>query len=42
MTNNAFDRRTFLDSLPATGFVSTAIAIAYPVSQFLGDPLRRR
>jgi cytochrome b6-f complex iron-sulfur subunit len=33
-----FDRRTFLDRLLATGFVSTAIAIAYPVSRFLVPP----
>jgi Rieske Fe-S protein len=33
-----FDRRTFLDALLATGFVSTAIAIAYPVSRFLIPP----
>ena len=34
----AFDRRGFLDALLAVGFVSTAIAIAYPVSQFLIPP----
>jgi Rieske Fe-S protein len=34
----AFDRRTFLDALLATGFVSTAAAIAYPVTQFLVPP----
>ena len=34
----AFDRRTFLDSLLAVGFVSTAVAIAYPVSQYLIPP----
>ncbi len=28
-----FDRRTFLDALLAVGFVSTAVAIAYPVSR---------
>ena len=33
-----FDRRTFLDALLATGFVSTAAAIAYPVSRFLIPP----
>src|SRR5215470_15091266 len=33
-----FDRRTFLDTLLATGFVSTAIAIAYPVARFLIPP----
>src|SRR6266581_5688270 len=36
--STAFDRRTFLDALLATGFVSTAIAIAYPVSRFLIPP----
>jgi Rieske Fe-S protein len=34
----AFDRRTFLDALLAVGFVSTAAAIAYPVTQFLIPP----
>jgi Rieske Fe-S protein len=42
MTSDAarteLDRRTFLDVLLATGFVSTAIAIAYPVSRFLIPP----
>ena len=33
-----FDRRSFLDVLLATGFVSTAIAVAYPVAQFLIPP----
>src|SRR6185295_211364 len=33
-----FDRRTFLDALLAVGFVSTAVAIAYPVSRFLIPP----
>ena len=33
-----FDRRTFLDALLAVGFVSTAAAIAYPVSRFLIPP----
>lgn len=33
-----FDRRGFLDALLAVGFVSTAVAIAYPVSQFLIPP----
>jgi cytochrome b6-f complex iron-sulfur subunit len=33
-----FNRRSFLDALLATGFVSTAIAIAYPVWQFLIPP----
>jgi len=34
----AFDRRTFLDSVLAVGFVSTAAAIVYPVSRFLVPP----
>ena len=34
----AFDRRSFLDALLAVGFVSTAVAIAYPVSRFLIPP----
>ncbi|HZR23796.1 MAG TPA: Rieske (2Fe-2S) protein [Vicinamibacterales bacterium] len=38
MSDATFDRRTFLDALLATGFVSTAVAIAYPVSQFLIPP----
>jgi len=38
MSDATFDRRTFLDALLATGFVSTAAAIAYPVSQFLIPP----
>jgi cytochrome b6-f complex iron-sulfur subunit len=33
-----FGRRTFLDALLATGFVSTAAAMAYPVSRFLVPP----
>lgn len=33
-----FDRRTFLDAVLAVGFVSTAAAIAYPVSRFLVPP----
>jgi len=33
-----FDRRTFLDSLLAVGFVSTAAAIAYPVAWYLVPP----
>jgi cytochrome b6-f complex iron-sulfur subunit len=33
-----FDRRTFLDSLLAVGFVSTAAAIAYPVTGYLVPP----
>ena len=34
----AFDRRTFLDALLTIGFVSTAAAVAYPVSRFLIPP----
>ena len=37
-TRADFDRRTFLDALLAVGFVSTAAAIAYPVSMFLVPP----
>ena len=33
-----FDRRSFLDVLLSVGFVSTAAAIAYPVSRFLVPP----
>jgi cytochrome b6-f complex iron-sulfur subunit len=33
-----FERRTFLDTLLATGFLSTAVAIAYPVFRFLIPP----
>jgi cytochrome b6-f complex iron-sulfur subunit len=33
-----FDRRTFLDALLSVGFVSTAVAIAYPVAQYLVPP----
>ncbi len=33
-----FDRRGFLDALIAVGFVSTAAAIAYPVTRFLIPP----
>jgi cytochrome b6-f complex iron-sulfur subunit len=33
-----FDRRTFLDAVLAVGFVSTAAAMAYPVSRFLVPP----
>src|SRR3989304_2570918 len=33
-----FERRTFLDALLAFGFVSTAAAVAYPVTQFLIPP----
>lgn len=34
-----FDRRTFLDAILTVGFVSTAAAIAYPVSRFLIPPV---
>ena len=34
----SFDRRRFLDALLAVGFVSTAVAIVYPVSRFLIPP----
>jgi cytochrome b6-f complex iron-sulfur subunit len=34
----SFDRRRFLDALLTVGFVSTAAAIAYPVSRFLVPP----
>lgn len=34
-----FDRRRFLDAVLATGFVSTAAAIAYPVGQFVIPPV---
>lgn len=34
----AFDRRGFLDALLAVGFVSTAAAMVYPVSQYLIPP----
>ena len=33
-----FDRRSFLDALLTVGFVSTAAAIAYPVSRYLVPP----
>jgi cytochrome b6-f complex iron-sulfur subunit len=33
-----FNRRGFLDALLAVGFVSTAVAIVYPVSRFLIPP----
>jgi cytochrome b6-f complex iron-sulfur subunit len=33
-----FNRRTFLDALLAVGFVSSAVAIAYPVWRFLIPP----
>ena len=34
----AFDRRRFIDALLTVGFVSTAAAIAYPVTRFLVPP----
>lgn len=33
-----FDRRSFLDSLLAVGFVSTAVAMSYPVTRYLVPP----
>jgi len=33
-----FDRRNFLDALLGVGFVSTAMAMAYPVSRYLVPP----
>ena len=36
--SNAFDRRRFLDGLLPVGFVSTAVAMAYPVGRFLVPP----
>lgn len=33
-----FDRRSFLDAVLRVGFVSTAVAIAYPVARFLVPP----
>ena len=33
-----FDRRTFLDALVTVGFVSTAVAVVYPVARFLVPP----
>src|SRR5436853_5208453 len=33
-----FSRRSFLDALLAVGFVSTAAAMAYPVSRYLVPP----
>lgn len=38
MTEAGFDRRLFLDVVLTVGFVSTAAAVAYPVSQFLIPP----
>jgi len=37
-TPDAFNRRRFIDVLLGVGFVSTAAAIAYPVSRFLVPP----
>jgi cytochrome b6-f complex iron-sulfur subunit len=37
-TRTAFNRRSFIDAVLAVGFVSTAAAIAYPVSRFLIPP----
>jgi Rieske Fe-S protein len=36
--NVRFNRRTFLDALLGVGFVSTAVAIAYPVGLYLVPP----
>jgi cytochrome b6-f complex iron-sulfur subunit len=36
--SNVFDRRKFLDALLTVGFVSTAVAMAYPVARFLVPP----
>lgn len=33
-----FDRRRFLDALLTVGFVSTAVAMAYPVARYLVPP----
>jgi cytochrome b6-f complex iron-sulfur subunit len=33
-----FDRRVFLDAVLSIGFVSTAVAIAYPISRYLVPP----
>jgi Rieske Fe-S protein len=38
MGPSEFNRRGFLDALLAVGFVSTAVAIVYPVSRFLIPP----
>jgi cytochrome b6-f complex iron-sulfur subunit len=35
----AVERRTFLDAVLAFGFVSTAIAVLYPVSRYLVPPV---
>jgi Rieske Fe-S protein len=39
MSASSFDRRTFLDALLTTGFVSTAVAIAYPLAEYLVPPV---
>jgi Rieske Fe-S protein len=36
---SAFDRRLFLDAILSIGFVSTAAAIAYPISRYLVPPV---
>lgn len=36
--DSSFDRRSFLDALLGVGFVSTAAAMAYPVSRYLVPP----
>jgi Rieske Fe-S protein len=38
VTNDTVDRRTFLDAVLTVGFVSTAVAIVYPVSRYLVPP----
>ena len=35
---SAFDRRLFFDAILSIGFVSTAAAIAYPISRYLVPP----
>ena len=37
-SSSPFDRRLFLDSILSIGFVSTAAAIAYPISRYLVPP----
>jgi Rieske Fe-S protein len=37
-TSSPFNRRTFLDVVLSVGFVSTAAAIAYPISRYLVPP----
>jgi Rieske Fe-S protein len=36
--DQVFDRRSFLDVLLAVGFVSTAVAIVYPIGRYLVPP----